>query len=157
MSGPGPSGGYQGLTLIELLTVLSVIALTTALALPALRDGTASGLREEALRLAHLLEQARAASRARDETVTWQVQGPGFVFRGPVQEPRTSWWLHPDTEAEVLDAQTLELGPEPVIAAQTVRLRQRQRPELSWWVYTDGARPFEALDSPPPTVPGIRP
>jgi general secretion pathway protein H len=145
-----PSAGRSlGLTLIELLLVLTVMGLVMALALPALRDPAQSGLREDALRLATLLEGARAASRAYDETMTWQVRESGFGFGGQAVRFMPTHWLHADTEAQVLGSASLVLGPEPVIAAQTVRLHHRQRPELSLWVHTDGVRPFEVLLTPP--------
>lgn len=157
MNRPGLTRRCLGLTLIELLLVLTVIGLAMALALPALRDPAQSGLRDDAFRLANLLEGARAASRTFDETVTWQVQEAGFRLGGRTGTPQTTPWLHPDTEARVLGSASLELGPEPVIAAQTVQLRHRQRPELSLWVHTDGVRPFEVLLTPPQAGQGPAP
>jgi general secretion pathway protein H len=139
---------WRGLTLIELLLVLAVVGLAAALAIPALRDPARSNLQNEAVRLAALLEGARAASRAYDETLTWQLQGGGFRFLGQAGGPWPTQWLHAETEAQVLGGSGLTLGPEPIIAPQTVLLRHRQRPELMLWVHTNGVRPFEVLVSP---------
>lgn len=157
MNHRGSARPWRGLTLIELLLVLAVVALATALTLPALRDPAQSGLRDEATRLAALLEGARAASRAYDEALGWQVQDGGFRFVGRAGGPWPTEWLHPDTEAQVLGAPRLELGPEPIIAPQVVLLRHRQRTELMLWVRTDGVRPFEVLVTPVPADPGRRP
>jgi general secretion pathway protein H len=146
-----------GLTLIELLLVLTIVGLSAALAIPALRDPAATQLREEADRLAHLLEGARAASRAYDEAMAWRVEPAGFRFIGQAGGPWPTNWLHPHTEATIRSAQDVELGPEPVIAPQAILLRHRQRAELSLWVRTDGVRPFEVVLATPPSRPGAEP
>src|SRR5215212_5523953 len=67
--GPAPLGPFslallsppsaRGFTLIELMVVVAVIAIATAVASLALRDPAASKLEHEAARLASLLESAR--------------------------------------------------------------------------------------------------
>ena len=54
----------RGFTLLELLVVISIMALATAGVGLAMRDGGQTQLEREAARLAALLESARAQSRA---------------------------------------------------------------------------------------------
>jgi general secretion pathway protein H len=143
-----------GFTLLELMVVLVIIALGTAGVAVAMRDGAQSQLEREAMRLSALLESARARSQVSGVPVRWQVSAQGFVFSGlqppagdETQLPET--WIDPDTRAEVQalpaaggQAQDLLLGPEPIIAPQTVRLFSASQPEHSLTLATDGVRPF---------------
>src|SRR6188474_644549 len=94
--GPAPSGplwssrqslrrGSLGFTLIELMVVVAMIAIATAVASLALRDPAASKLEHEATRLVSLLESARAEARASGVAARWeplaeQADGSGFRF-----------------------------------------------------------------------------
>src|SRR5215203_4967096 len=74
-----------GFTMIELMIVIAIIAIATAVAGLALRDPAASKLEHEATRLVSLLESARAEARAsgvaaRWEPLTEQADGSGFRF-----------------------------------------------------------------------------
>lgn len=150
----------RGFTLLELLVVLAIVALATAGATLALRDGQATQLEREALRLSAMLESARAQSRTTGIPVVWRTNAEGFEFIGvrPRQEadaPRSAselWgprgWLDADTRAQILmpaGAQTLVLGPEPLIAAQRLVLMQGQR-RLT--LATDGLAPFSVTSEP---------
>ena len=64
-----PQGGF---TLIELMVVVAIIALGTAVASLALRDNEGAVLARDAERLAALLESARAQSRAAAAVKTGQ-------------------------------------------------------------------------------------
>ena len=55
-----------------------------------------------------------------------------------------SAWLDERTQAEVLGAPLLRLGPEPVIGAQRVRLRLADRQLV---LAADGLAPFAVLES----------
>jgi general secretion pathway protein H len=131
----------RGFTLIELMVVLFIVALGTALAALALRDSEGTTLTREAERLAALLESARAQSRAAGVPVRWRPTADGFVFDGlPVTAPKLpDRWLDAHTAA-VGDAPLL-LGPDPVIGAQAVLLR-RAGGGHELRVGTDGLRPF---------------
>lgn len=125
------------------MVVLAIIGLTTAAASLAFRDPHAGQVEEEALRLAALLEGARAHSRSTGLAVRWQVAPMGFAFDGlqPGQElPQT--WKHPGMQAQVQGGEVLLLGPEPVLAPQAVVVSSQASPALRWRVATDGVRPF---------------
>ena len=137
-----------GFTLVELLTVLLLIALASGLASLALRDPQASRLDQEAVRLVALLEAARAEARAgalpvRFELTPAEAGGHGFRFVGlppGVQLPQQ--WLNDAVQAEIADAAALRLGPEPLIGAQRITLRLgTQQVALA----TDGLAPFAPL------------
>jgi general secretion pathway protein H len=145
----------RGFTLLELMVVVAVVALATAGATLALRDGSATRLEREGLRLSALLESARAQSRTSGVPVVWRLRPDGFEFVGvkprrdvqsSLAEPRT--WLDPQTRARVTQptgAQVLVLGPEPLIAAQQLVLQQGER-QLT--LATDGISPFAVVPTP---------
>jgi len=161
--GPAPSGPLgvkrstaaersSGFTLIELMVVVAIIAIATAVASLALRDPAASKLEHEATRLASLLESARAEARASGVAARWepladQADGSGFRFVGLAAEPPLpTHWLDASTSAQVIGARAVVLGPEPLIGEQRIVLRlDNQRLMLM----TDGIGPFAVSDNPP--------
>jgi len=140
---------WCGLTLVELMVVLLIIGIATALTVLALPESPQTQLQADASRLVALLESARAASRAQDEALRWRVDGAGFRFEGRAGGPWPTQWLHADTQAHVIGGRELLLGPEPVIAAQSVALSHRRQPESPLWIGTDGVRPFQIMSAPP--------
>jgi general secretion pathway protein H len=143
----------RGFTLLELMVVVAIAALATAGATLALRDGQATQLEREALRLSAMLEAARAQSRTTGVPVVWRARPEGFEFVDVRPRPDTPtggsssiWgprnWLVPETRAQIIQptgAQTLVLGPEPLIAAQRLSLQLGER---SLMLATDGLSPF---------------
>lgn len=131
-----------GFTLLELLIVIVVVALGTAGVAQAMRDSGQSQLEREALRLSALLDAARSQSRASGVAVTWEaVQDdgaqPAMRWRGlRTKEPLPTAWLNAQI---TVGAQTLVLGPDPVIAPQSVRLVRGSETAL---VVTDGVGAF---------------
>jgi general secretion pathway protein H len=133
--------GLGGFTLLELLVVLSIMALATVGVGLSMRDGTQAKLERDAERLAALLESARAQSRASGVPVRWLALPEGFRFDGlPSQHPLPTRWLDPSTH--VRGPGHLVLGPEPLIGPQQVILTQSGHPEHALRVATDGLRPF---------------
>jgi general secretion pathway protein H len=129
-----------GFTLIELLVVVAIIAFATAGVSFALRDSAGAQLDREALRLAALLETARAQSRTSGVAVTWTPTAEGFEFEGLPEKTLPQQWL--SNETQVQGTPTLVLGPEPIIRPQGVVLTSSALPERSVRVATDGLRPF---------------
>jgi general secretion pathway protein H len=140
-----------GFTLIELLVVVAIVGFATGLVTLAIRDPQSSRLDQEAMRLAALLESARAESRAAGIAVIWVptrsgselAPGPGatdFRFTGlPARVPMPTRWLDRDTQAELVGSRAVVLGPEPVIGPQRIVLRLGDhRLEVG----TDGLGPF---------------
>ena len=144
----------RGFTLIELMVVVALIAIASAVVSLALRDPASTRLDHEAGRLIALLEAARTEARASGLPASWeprpvQVGAEGFRFVGlPSSSELPSHWLNPGVSAEVVGARALVLGPEPLIGAQTIVLRlDDQRMTLE----TDGLGPF-VVGAEPQTV-----
>ena len=136
---------HAGFTLIELMIVVALIAIASAVATLALRDPAATRLEHEAARLAALLESARADARASGLAARWeprpvQVETEGFRFVGlPASADLPSRWLGPGVVAEVFGARAVVLGPEPFIGAQRIVLRLDDQQLV---LTTDGLGPF---------------
>jgi general secretion pathway protein H len=151
ISAPGSDAALRtprgaGFTLIEVMLVLAIIAIGTALVSLALRDGTQSRLDEEGARLSALLESARAEARASGITVRWAPVDPSasdgaqFRFIGlPPGADSPTRWLGEGVSAEIVGARALLLGPEPVLPAQQLVLHLDDRRLV---LATDGLAPF---------------
>lgn len=141
----------KGFTLIELMVVVALIAIASAVASLALRDPAATRLDREGARLVALLEAARTEARASGLAASWvphaaQEGGSGFQFLGlPPNEQLASTWLTPGVTAEVPGARAVMLGPEPLIGAQRIILHLDTQ---SLTLATDGLGPFVVVDNP---------
>ena len=143
----------RGFTLIELLVVLTLIAIATAMVSLSLRDTAQSLLNTEGERLSALFEQARAEARGAGLPVRWRPlqddsQGRQFVFEGlPPQLKLPERWRTEGVSAEIVDAPTITLGPEPLIGVQRVVLSLGPN-HLE--LVTDGLGPFTPQGTPAP-------
>jgi general secretion pathway protein H len=134
--------------MIELMVVITLVAVAAGLASLALRDNRETRLRREGERLATLLEEARAEARAAALPVRWlptpDSSEHAFRFIGlPASVALPGQWLDASVAARIGDGRTtLDLGPEPLIGAQRVQLLLD---DASIEVGTDGLRPFAVL------------
>lgn len=130
--------------MIELMVVMALIAVAVALVTLSLRDPAAAQLDREAVRLAALLETARAESRSAGVAMRFEIGSkpdePPFRFTGLAStEPLPTHWLAEGVSAEVIGARALVLGPEPLIGPQRIVLRLGER---NLTLATDGIGPF---------------
>ena len=137
----GPAGNCRfprlsgGFTLLELLLVIAIVATASVGVTLAMRDSGQAQLETEAQALAAVLESARAQSRASGLPVRWRATATGFAIDDKLQG-----WTSSGIAAS--SEQPLLLGPEPIIAPQSVRLWLTEQPSKSVRVATDGVRPF---------------
>lgn len=137
----------RGFTLLELMVVIAMIAITTAVVSLAIPDPSATRLEREAARLIAQLEAARTQARAGAMTVLWvpQPNGPqaDYQFLGlPAGLQPNLKWMEPEVTANVVGARSIVLGPEPVIGPQRVRLILGDR-QIE--IATDGLAPFDVV------------
>jgi general secretion pathway protein H len=149
----------RGFTMVELLIVIAIIALSVALVAVALPDGDAARLDEDAARLTALLEMARAESRVSGAPVVWVPAGGAdsggpmndaegrplhFRFVGlPTALAMPTRWLDDRVQAQLGSGRAVVLGPSAILPPQRIVLSLGQRRvEL----VSDGLGPFaEAL------------
>lgn len=146
----------RGFTLIELMVVMVLVAISIATVTFAIPDPSNTRLEREAARLIALLESARTHARAGAMTVLWvpQPNGPeaDYQFLGmpPALMPPLKW-LTSEVRAEVVGAKSIVLGPEPVIGPQSVMLRLEGKQII---VGTDGLSPFDVVTGQAEAEPG---
>ena len=142
-----------GFTLIELMVVVALIAIASAVASLALRDPASTRLDHEGARLVALLEAARSEARAAGLSASWEPRAEregahGFRFVGmPASSELPSNWLTEGVTAEVPGARSVLLGPEPMIGAQRIVLHLE---EQTLTLATDGLGPFVVVDNEAP-------
>jgi len=142
----------SGFTLIELMVVVALIAVASAITSLALRDPASTKLEHEGARLVALLEAARTEARAAGLSASWQPRtgqdgSTGFRFNGlPPTSELPEHWLTSGVTADITGARVVLLGPEPMIGAQRIVLRLDQQ---TLTLATDGLGPFVvATDAP---------
>ncbi len=141
----------HGLTLLELLVVLAIIAVSTAGVALAMRDKTQNQFEQEAQRLIAKLESARVQSRAQGVPLVWRTTASGFVIQTPLVGSdfvaQSDDWLSGDISA---DMQAITLGPEPIIRPVTITLSKSSgqtsgAKPMDLRIGTDGLQPFHRL------------
>lgn len=141
----------HGLTLLELLVVLAIIAVSTAGVALAMRDNTQNQFEQEAQRLIAKLESARVQSRAQGVPLVWRTTASGFVIQTPLVGSdfvaQSDDWLSRDISA---DMQAITLGPEPIIRPVTITLSKSSGQTsgaklMHLRIGTDGLQPFHRL------------
>lgn len=152
-----PVGRSGGFTLLELLVVLVIAAIASVGVSVALPDATQTRLEREAQRLSALLEAARAQSQVSGVAVRWRAQAEGYVWEGLAgagAQP-AGRWLDADTRAQVQSgvcgaaaAPCLLLGPDALLAPQTVLLYAASAPQQRVRLSSDGVRPFAVQNAP---------
>ena len=161
-SSPGRPARCAGFTLIELMVVVAIVALASAVVSLALRDPSDTLLEREGARLATLFESARAEARASGLAVRWLPRSIGgdrtgtgdaptdFTFVGlPMSTGLPRRWLSEGVTAHVIGAPDVVLGPEPLIGAQRVTLHLG---DSRLTLATDGLGPFVVVVDEPPSV-----
>lgn len=135
----------RGFTLIELIVVVAIVAMSAALVSLAMRSSDAGLLERDGQRLVTLLETARAESRGSGLAVLWQplaepTAQARFRFVGlPRSRSLPTAWLDARVQAQVVGGDRIQLGPEALIGAQRIELRlDLERLEIA----TDGLAPF---------------
>ena len=150
----------NGFTLLELLVVVAIMATATAGVSLAMRDNAQTALERDAQRLTVLFESARAQSRTSGVGVYWHTTPEGFRFEGLPSGALPERWLVSGITASVRNglqvgttaaATAVQLGPEPMIGAQSVELSNPPtgdgQPIRTLRIGTDGLRPF-AVQTP---------
>ena len=130
----------RGLTLLELLVVLVVMALITATVVLSVRDDARARLDREADRLTAQLEAARTRARAEHSALQWHPVDGGYAIG-----PEVYRWFDPQTSATLQvgtdeSASSLPLGPEPILPVMRLQLQLGSDRLV---LQTDGLRPFE--------------
>lgn len=137
----------RGFTLLELMVVVAIIAITVSVVSSAVPDPSSTRLEREAARLVAILESARMQARSGALTVLWVPQSRGddadyqFIGLPQVLMPPLRW-LTPEVRAEVVGGRSIVLGPEPVIGAQSLVLRLEDRQLV---IGTDGLGAFQVI------------
>ncbi len=145
----------RGFTLIEVMLVLALLGLATAVVTLAWPADPQRALQRDAERVAAVLQAQRVLSRSTGQPRWWQVQGGAVVvFADGTAPGQPALRLLPE-DARVrwrtpLEGQRQTLGPEPIVPPQALQLWREApagaepaaSPLQSLWVSTDGIRPF---------------
>ena len=145
----------RGLTLLELLVVLAIIAISSAGVAIAMRDNAQTQLEREAQRLIAKLEAARVQSRAQGLPLVWRATASGFVIETPVAGSgfvaQSEDWLSADMSIGMSEGmKAISLGPEPIIPPATITLSKASGQTsgtklMNLRIGTDGLQPFHSL------------
>jgi general secretion pathway protein H len=133
-----------GFTLIELMVVLTIVALLTGLVTFSLQGSTQRQLQQEGERLALWLQTTRVQARVQGMALQARVTASGIDLMESETDRKIIAhlnWLHPDTT--VIDGSTtLTLGPEPFLPPQRLQLGSARDPLARTTVWAAGASPW---------------
>ena len=140
---PAPFILNSGFTLIELMVVLLVLALSSSLVVMGTRDTAQQTLEREADRLINVLETARAQARSNSTALLWQSDARGYSISAltnpDIQQAFHTWYL-PGTRSE---PSSWVISAEPVQSAMRLNLLIDGAPNLRMSIATDGAASFK--------------
>lgn len=123
----------QGFTLIELMVVLVIVGIASAAISLSIRPDPAKALREDADRLAQLLQVAQSEVQADGRVIEWQADRDGyrFVRAGKVLEDdallRPRPWQASAVAVRRTPDRPVRLDPEWIGEALTLRLVSGQQ------------------------------
>jgi general secretion pathway protein H len=137
-----------GFTLVELLVVLGIIALTISAVSLSIGDTRQQLLEKDVQQLQAQLEKARAIARTSEQTWYWQAVPGGYKISSTAAaasspEVRINWRL---PQTQILPSEPIViLGPEPVIPPARLTLSLSDQPQIRISLQTDGASGFEVV------------
>ncbi|MGN8277889.1 type II secretion system minor pseudopilin GspH [Pseudomonas sp. SMN5] len=131
-------GKQQGFTLIELMVVLVIIGIASAAVSLSIKPDPSKLLREDADRLAQLLQLAQAEARSDGRPITWRWDARGFAFTRRTEhgvgldrfkedpQLRPHRWQSPSIEIRIEPRQRVVLNAEWLGEPLQIRLSDGQ-------------------------------
>lgn len=114
----------QGFTLIELVVVLFILAVASAVAVMSLRSSDSQLLLQSAEQLAAVLDSARASARAQSSAVIWTCDPSGITLRGAGSDASQSKHINWQSARASCNPEQGVLGADPLIRAQSIWVYQ---------------------------------
>jgi general secretion pathway protein H len=147
----GPATASPGFTLLELMLVVLVVALTTALIAMRWPQPPVRDLSHDAERLAAQLDILRQQAASQGHPLIWTAHPSGYAWSpatgaqaraqdGPAASSPPTPWLSPHTRSQTPQ---LVLPGEPVSGPLVVELRSALNPSLRATVEASGLSPFK--------------
>lgn len=151
-TGNKPRWGSPGFTLLELMLVLAVFAMSSAIVVWRLAQSAERELREDAEYLATQLQVTRHRALAEGQPYLWQATPLGYKVQASSNSDNHTVsitnWRSPHTQAATT---SLTLPAEPVAPTLLVELRSSALPQWRAWVEAHGLAPFKVrMETPSP-------
>lgn len=137
----------RGFSLVELLLVISIVAMASSMVVVAISDAQRSHLDKLAVQIGAELERGRALSRSLGVPLWWRPTARGYIISPTADAPaigipESDEKTLPDPDLQ-LHGSPIRLGPEPIIPAAQLRLQLKGQTERSVTLSTQGLAPFE--------------